>query len=328
VSDGNRSAPGNLPAPSRSRDDPALEVGARRVRITHPERVVWPLAGTTKGDLIAYLLAVAPFMLPHLRDRATMLWRFPEGVDGPGWFQAECRSRPSWVPTHDIIGRRGDTLHYCRIEEPATLARLANLGTIELHPHGWRIDRPAEPTHVVFDLDPGLPAGLAEAATVALAIRERLVGAGFLAVVKTSGSIGLHVAAGLGPGEQYERAKAFARSVANELAAADPVRVIARSDRAARAGRVYVDWVQNDRNRQLVAPYSPRATPIPQVSTPLTWEEVEAAAAGDFRGLRPMFADVLARVERHGDLWAVENASAAPLPDPAGLRPDRGPAPL
>jgi bifunctional non-homologous end joining protein LigD len=280
-----------------------VRIGDREVRLTHPERVIWPETGTTKRELIDYLLAIAPVLLPHLRRRATMLWRFPEGVDGPGWFQAQCRSRPPWVETHAIRGARGDLLEYCVIEEPATLVWLANLGTIELHPHGWTVDRPAEPLAIVFDLDPGPPAGLREAARVALEIRERLRADGFRPVVKTSGALGLHVATGAAAQSTFDETKAYARRLADDLERSDANSVIARSSRRERAGLVYVDWIQNDRNRQLVAPYSPRATPIPQVSTPLTWDEVEGAGTGHVGPLRPSFAAVIDRVERLGDLW-------------------------
>jgi bifunctional non-homologous end joining protein LigD len=293
-------------------DEPVeLEIEGRAVRVTHPNRVIWPATGTTKRDLIDYFLGVAPVLLPHLRRRATMLWRFPEGVEGPGWFQAQCRSRPPWVETFDVRGGRGDTLRYCVIEEPATLAWLANLGTIELHPHGWLVDRPDRPTHVVFDLDPGPPAGLRDAAAIALTIADRLRAAGLEPIVKTSGSLGLHVAAPFSVDSTFDRSKAFSRRLAEELAAEAPERVVARSERDARAGRVYIDWVQNDRNRQLVAPYSPRATSAPQVSTPLTWDEVARAVDGDVGALRPTFAEVLRRVDRCGDLWARSEAHAS-----------------
>jgi bifunctional non-homologous end joining protein LigD len=294
---------------TRTRQTPAaeesidLEIDDREVRVTHPDRVIWPASGTTKRDLIDYLLAVAPVLLPHLRRRATMLWRFPEGVEGPGWFQAQCRSRPPWVETFTVTGRRGDALRYCVIEEPATLAWLANLGTIEFHPHGWTVDRPDNPTHVVFDLDPGPPAGLREAATVALTIADRLRAGGLEPVAKTSGSLGLHVAASLDAETTFAKTKAFSRRLAESLASDCPDRVVAHSDRKARAGLVYVDWVQNDRNRQLVAAYSPRATRTPQVSTPLTWDEVGRAAEGDVRALRPSFRESLLRVDHVGDLW-------------------------
>ena len=298
-------------------------IGDREVRLTHLDRVVWPATGTTKRELIEYLLAVAPVLLPHVRRRATMLWRFPEGVDGPGWFQAQCRSRPPWVATHPIRGARGDLLEYCVIEEPATLAWLANLGTIELHPHGWTVDRPLEPTALVLDLDPGPPAGLAEAARVALDIRERLVGDGYDPIVKTSGGLGLHVAVGIPTGSSFDELKAAARALAEDLERDAPNLVIARSARADRAGRVYVDWIQNDRNRQLVAPYSPRATPIPQVSTPLTWDEVAGAATGDTNPLRPTFGEVIERIARLGDLWTlrppVSSVAASPAESTSGV---------
>jgi bifunctional non-homologous end joining protein LigD len=291
-------------------DEIELNVGERVVRVTHPDRVIWPLTGTTKRDLIAYLLEIAPVLLPYLRDRATMLWRFPEGIDGPGWFQAECRSRPPWVGVHQIVNRAGRVLPYCVVDEPATLVWLANLGTIELHPHGWTVDAPTVPTSIVFDLDPGPPAGLAEAAVVALEVRTRLLATDLKPVVKTSGGAGLHVAARLPAGWNFAAAKSAARALARDLAADMPNLVIERNDRAARAGRVYVDWIQNDRNRQLIAPYSPRATPTPAVSTPLAWSEVEAAAGGDLRSLRPTFAQVVERTKSLGDAWAARAAGA------------------
>jgi bifunctional non-homologous end joining protein LigD len=297
------------------RDEPIeLAIDGREVRVTHPGRVVWPATGTTKRELIDYLLGVAPVLLPALRRRATMLWRFPEGVDGPGWFQAQCRSRPPWVETFDVTGRKGETLRYCVIDEPATLAWLANLGTIEFHPHGWMVDRPETATSVVFDLDPGHPAGLRETAEVALRIAARLLADGLEPVVKTSGALGLHVAAGLAGEPSFAEAKAFSRRIADDLASEWPDRVVARSDRDVRAGRVYVDWIQNDRNRQLVAPYSPRATGRPGVSTPLTWDEVEQAAKGELDAVRPTFDEVLARIGRLGDVWTGRGQGQGRLP--------------
>jgi bifunctional non-homologous end joining protein LigD len=292
-----------------------VDIGGRDVRLTSLDRVLWPATGTTKRDLLSYLIAVAPALLPHLARRAVMLWRYPEGVDRQGWFQAQCRSRPDWVPTHSIVAGTGELLQYCLVEEAATLAWLANLGTIELHPHGWRIDRPSEPVALIFDLDPGPPAGLAACAAVALRVRERLDADGLSAVVKTSGRAGLHVAAPLLPGHTFDDTKAYARRIAEELETSLPATVIARSVRSERAGRVYIDWLENHPNRQLVAPYSPRATPVPQVSTPLTWAEVEATASGD-RAMRAVlhagFDTVLDRIERFGDLWSAGTPGRLP----------------
>jgi bifunctional non-homologous end joining protein LigD len=287
----------------RDRDERFVQIDGRSVRLTHLDRILWPVTGATKRDLLGYYQAIAPVLLPHVRGRATMLWRFPEGIDGPGWFQAECRSRPDWVRTHEILGSRGQRLRYCLIEEPATLAGLANLGTIELHPHNWTVDRPTEPSGLVFDLDPGPPAGLAECARVALEIGARLRADGLASRVKTSGGLGLHVVARLARGHGFSRVKAYARRLADALATDRPDLVLASNNRSERTGRVYVDWIQNDPNRQMVAAYSLRAMPIPQVSTPLTWAEVEAAADGSVAPLRPGPRQILERVERLGDLW-------------------------
>jgi bifunctional non-homologous end joining protein LigD len=287
--------------------DAVVEIGGRTVRLTNLDRILWPLTGTTKRDVLAYVLKVAPVLLPYLRGRAVMLWRFPEGVDGPGWFQAQCRGRPEWVRTQSIASRRGEVLEYCLVEEPATLAWLANLGTIELHPHLWRVDRPAEPDAMIVDLDPGPPAGRAACARVALIVREHLSMAGLSPVVKTSGRLGLHVVAPLTAGHSFETTKTFARELAQQLEASEPGLVIASSSRVDRAGRVYLDWVQNDRNRQLVAPYSLRAAPLPAVSMPVRWDEVTAAAAGEPEA-RAIFRSsperVLTRIDELGDLWA------------------------
>jgi bifunctional non-homologous end joining protein LigD len=289
-----------------------IRVGGRDVRVTNPDRVLWPRTGTTKRELIDYQLAIAPLLLPHVRGRATMLWRFPEGVDGPGWFQANCRGHAEWLPTHEILGAKGETLRYCVIEEPAALAWLANLGTIELHPHLWTIDRPTEPTALVLDLDPGPPAGLLAAAQAALLLRRRLDALGLPSVVKTSGGLGLHVLVPLAGGHAFAATKALARALAREAAADAPELIVERSLRAERAGRVFVDWIQNDANRQLVAPYSLRATPEPRVSTPVRWDEVEAAfAARRPEALRFGPREVLDRVARLGDLSVLDDDDAA-----------------
>ena len=292
-----------------------VSVGGRRIRLTNPDRVLWPRTGFTKRELIDYYVAIADVLLPHLRERAVTLRRFPEGVDGPGWYQANCRGHPAWVSTHDLRGQRGELLRYCRVDEPATLVWLANLGTIELHPFLWRASNPIEPAALVLDLDPGPPASLVAAAQVALLARVVLRHYGLDAVVKTSGSLGLHLFVPLTRGHSFDATKRFARAVAERLAAEAPELVIATSSRARRAGRVFVDWVQNDASRSTVAPYSVRATPWPLVSTPVTWDEVEFAASNR-RGASLLFtpAEVRERVGRLGDLFAPALDRAHTLP--------------
>jgi bifunctional non-homologous end joining protein LigD len=279
-----------------------IVVGGRRLRLTNPERVLWPETGFTKRAMLDYYLAVADTILPHLRGRGITLRRFPEGVDGPGWYQANCRGRPPWVSTHDVTGKKGESLRYCLVDEAATLAWLANLGTIELHPFLAMADRPDEPTALVLDLDPGPPASLVASARVALLLRDILADLGLAAVVKTSGSIGLHVYAPLAPGHTFEATKAAARVLADVLARREPELVVNTVSRAARAGRVFIDWVQNDASRSTVAPYSLRATPWPLVSTPLNWDEVGEAVTAR-RADRLLFGprQVVDRIARLGD---------------------------
>jgi bifunctional non-homologous end joining protein LigD len=292
-----------------------IVVGGRRIRVTNPDRVLWPETGFTKAAMLDYYLAVADAILPHLRGRGITLRRFPEGVDGPGWYQANCRGRPPWVSTHDVRGKGGEPLRYCLVEEPATLAWLANLGTIELHPFLALAHRPDEPTALVLDLDPGPPASLVASARVALILREFLAALGLAAVVKTSGSLGMHVYAPLAPGHTFEATKGVARALAELLAKREPDLVVNTVSRSQRAGRVFIDWVQNDASRSTVAPYSLRATPWPLVSTPLTWDEVrEAVAAG--RGDRLLFAprEVLDRIGRLGDPFEAALSHGGTLP--------------
>ena len=281
-----------------------VEIDGRRIRLTNPDRVLWPRTGFTKRQMIDYYLSVAPVLLPHLAGRAVTLRRFPESVDGAGWYQANCRGNPPWVATHAVRGQRGDVLRYCLIEERATLAWLSNLGTIELHPYLALAREPAEPTTLVFDLDPGPPASLVAAAQVALLVRHALREHGLDGVVKTSGSLGLHVYVPLAAGHAFDATKSFARGIADRLAEAAPELVIGSVSRAQRAGRVFIDWVQNDANRSTVAPYSLRATPWPLVSAPVTWDEVEMAATVR-RGELLLFgpSEVQERIRRFGDLF-------------------------
>lgn len=277
--------------------------GDRLVRLTNLDRVMWPGPGVVKRTMLAYYAAVAPLILPYLADRPVSLRRFPEGIGAPGWYQAQCRGRPDWMRTHDVLGHRGEMLRYCAIDDAAGLLWAANLGTVEFHPLAARPDRPDEPTALVIDLDPGPPAGLLAACRVGLVVRTALERLGLTPVVKTSGSLGLHVEAGLTRGASFQAAKRVARALGSALARRRPELVVDHVSRAARRGLVFVDWVQNDPNRSTVAPWSLRAMPWPLVSMPLRWDEVEAA-------VRAERADGLL----FGPREALERASSAPDP--------------
>jgi bifunctional non-homologous end joining protein LigD len=276
-----------------------VEVEGRRLALTNLDKVLWPETGFTKAQLIEYYVAVAPVLLPHLEGRPLTIRRFPDGVGGVTWHQNECQGAPDWFPVFETTGRGGRRLRFCLVDGLAALVWLANQAAVELHPFLWKTSAPREPTQIVFDLDPGEPAGLAEAARVALALRPRLEELGFEPLAKTSGSLGLHVHARLSEPVDTKR---LAREVAESLAAERPDEVVAEMRRSARSGKVFVDWLQNDVTRQTVAPYSLRGVSQPLVATPVSWEEVEQAAAGHAPPvLGP--AAVLERIERHGDLF-------------------------
>jgi bifunctional non-homologous end joining protein LigD len=261
------------------------------LEVRNREKIFWPASGFTKGDVVDYYVRVAPVLLPHLRDRPVTLRRFPDGVDGVNWYQLNCRG-PAWVRT-----QRERAFDLCVLDDVRALVWAADVGTIEIHPflHRAGCDRADA---IVFDLDPGPDADISDCCTVALLIRDRLGG-----VAKTSGSLGVHVYV---PTDlAYDRTKACARRVAEELERERPDLVVSRQRRELRAGRVLIDWLQNDPTRQTVAPYSLRGLAYPTVSTPVTWDEVERCA----RERRPELltylpTDVLERVLHVGDLFA------------------------
>jgi bifunctional non-homologous end joining protein LigD len=305
----------------RRASDGALDAGldGRRLRITNWEKVLWPASGFTKGDLIAYYVRIAPAILPHLRDRPLTLRRWPDGVAGQTFYEKHAPGhRPDWIPTARVEADepRG-YVDYVLAQEPATLAWLANLAAIELHPLLARAEDLAHPTAVVFDLDPGPPAGLAECAEVALVLAGLFERLGVRSFVKTSGSKGLQVYVPLGEGvATFARTKRFARRIAELLEAQVGELVLARMSKRLRPGKVFVDWSQNDAKKTTVAAYAVRARERPSVSTPLAWEELRAAhAAGRAHELVFGPDDVLGRVERDGDLFASLPSTRQELPE-------------
>ena len=269
------------------------------VELTSLDRVLWPETGFTKADLVDYYRAVAPALVPHVSGRPLTLGRFPDGVDAHGFATTECRGAPDWMSTCTLALRSGGSRRFCVVDDLRSLLWVANLSAIELHGFLGRAAAVEEPASVLFDLDPGPPAGLAECRAVALEVRRMVAREGLDALVKTSGGLGLHVHVPLAAGHSYAQTKRFAREIAESLAADRPNEVTARSEKDARRGKVFVDWLQNDERRTSILPYSLRATDVPQVSTPVTWDEVEHAASLAFST-----ADVIARVAALGDPFA------------------------
>ena len=271
------------------------------VHVSNPDKVLWPEAGFTKADLAAYYRSVAEAILPHLAGRPVTLRRFPDGVEGWGWYQTNCRSAPDWIPTADVPGRDGAVFRMCLLDTTESLVWAASMGAIELHPLLARVPELDRPTTLVFDLDPGPPADVLDCCAIALALRKRLAGVGLASFAKTTGSVGLHVYVPLDTPVTYGETRRFARALAESL---DDPRVVTVQKRSARAGKVLVDWVQNDAMRSTVAPYSVRAVPWPTVSTPVTWEEVSDALARRRAELLTFTTETaLERVERLGDLF-------------------------
>lgn len=293
---------------------------ARRVRLTNLDKVMYPRTGFTKGDLIDYYTAIAPVLLGHLTDRALTVTRWPDGVEGKSFFQKQAPAhRPEWVRTARVPNAstpRGAAkqIDYVLARDVPTLEWLANLAAIELHVPLAPADAMQRPTALVFDLDPGAPATVVECCRVALLLHGMFDGLGLQSFVKTSGGKGLQVYVPLGGTRvTYERTKPFAKTVAELLEAEVPDLVVSRMTKARRAGRVLIDWSQNDARKTTVCVYSLRAGPLPSVSTPLEWDEVRAALDGGAeprRGGGPggvlsfQAADVLARVGERGDLFA------------------------
>jgi len=284
-----------------------VEVEGRRLTLSNLGKVLYPATGFTKAAVMDYYRRVSPAILPHLEGRPLTLKRFPEGVEGGHFFEKSCPShRPAWVKTVQVPSTRREekAIRYCLAGDLPTLMWLANLAALELHPLLARGDDVDCPTVVVFDLDPGPPAGLTQCLQVAAWIRETLAGDGLQACPKTSGSKGLQLYVPLNTPHTYDQTKSFARQVASSLARAHPGAVVDRQDKRLRAGKVLIDWGQNDRNKTTVAPYSLRAVPEPAASTPVTWEELDQALSmGREDLLRFPPAEVVSRVERIGDLF-------------------------
>src|SRR3954467_1583645 len=293
-----------------------VDVGGRRLAIGNLDRVVFPRTGTTKGEVLDYYVHVADVMLPHLRDRLLHMHRYPEGVEGPRFWQKGCpEHRPEWIPTAPVWSRdKGEAIAYCVVNELAALLWAVNIGSIELHTSLHPRDALHRPTAIAFDLDPGPGAGLLECADVALRVRALLAELGLDAWPKTSGGKGLQVYVPLDGEATYAQTKPVARTVAEVLEAQTPERVVSRMARSLRAACVLVDWSQNTEHKSLFSAYGLPAKERPTVSTPLLWTEVEAAVdRGDAGALVFEMGAVLERVAEHGDLFAPVLTQRQPL---------------
>jgi bifunctional non-homologous end joining protein LigD len=300
-----------------SQGDAVVDLGGRTLRLSNLHRVLWPRTGFTKGDLVAYYADISSMLLPHIAGRPLTLKRAPKGVDDWYWFQTSCPHPPEWVSTQRIkAASSGKTFDYCVVDDLPSLLWVVNLAAIELHPLLSWSGGDQEAEVVVFDLDPGWPAGIIECCRVSLTLRSILEVEGLTPVVKTSGQAGIHVYGVLPHRQPFAVTRAKARSIAADLSRSPAGGLVTTSrSHAGRVGKVMIDWSQNSPLRSMVAPYSVRAAAIPTVSTPLAWEEVEAAARlGTDDELVFSPRDVIDRALRLGDpfLPAAQAASGDP----------------
>ena len=289
-----------------------VEVEGRRLSLSNLDKVMYPETGFTKGQVIDYYTRIAPAVLPHLRDRPLTLKRYPNGVEGGHFYEKQCPShRPDWVRS-EPVELSSKTIQFCICDDLATLVWLANLADLELHPSLSLVEDDLRPTVMAFDLDPGPGAGLPECCEVAFMLRDALSQLGLECFAKTSGSKGIQLYVPLNVADvDYDHGtKALSHALARHLEAQHPKLIVSQQKKELRANKVLIDWSQNDEHKTTVGVYSLRARERPTVSTPVTWEELEDPAALVFEA-----ADVLERVERHGDLFAPVAELQQELPD-------------
>jgi bifunctional non-homologous end joining protein LigD len=281
-------------------------VGGRELKLSNLDKPLYPQAGVLKRDVIDFYASIATTIGAHLQGRALTVKRWPDGVDGKAFFQKQAPAhRPEWVRTVTLPSEK-KPIDYLLAEDRATIVWLANLAALELHVPLARAEAPERPTTLVFDLDPGAPATSIECCRVALTLRGMFENLGLQSFVKTSGKKGLQLYVPLNDPEiTFARTKPFAKTVAELLEEAEPELIVSRMTKAARPGRVLIDWSQNDRNKTTVCVYSLRATERPTVSTPLDWDEVRAALEhGDPDALRFEAPAVIERIADRGDVFA------------------------
>lgn len=253
-------------------DRAAREAEIEGVRLSHPDKILYPEQGITKRDLARYYADVADWMLPHVADRPISLVRCPAGRQKKCFFQ---RHAGSGIP-RDLaeVKIEGFDEPYLYIRDGKGLIALVQMGVLEIHPWGALIDRPDRPDRVIFDLDPGEGLGFADVVAGAQELRQLLAQRGLTSFVKTTGGKGLHVVVPIARRHAWPQVKAWAKALATALAEAAPERYLTRIAKAERRGRIFIDYLRNDPTSTAVAPYSTRSRPSAPVATPLAWEEL------------------------------------------------------
>jgi bifunctional non-homologous end joining protein LigD len=281
-----------------------VEVEGRKLALSNLDKVLYPVTGFTKAQVIDYYQRIAPVLLPHISGRPVTIKRYPDGVDGKFFFQKNAPAHPDWVQTAEIASpgstKSRETINYLLVKDLPTLIWAANLAALELHTPMWRYPDMGRPDLLVFDLDPGPPATIVECCEVAQLLRPLLAERGLDPIAKTSGGKGMQLYAPVS-GMTSEQTSDLAKDLAEQLESDQPKLVVSRMTKALRPRKVLIDWSQNNAAKTTVAPYSLRAREEPTVSTPVTWDEVEGCKRAS--DLKFTADDVLDRVAESGDLF-------------------------
>jgi bifunctional non-homologous end joining protein LigD len=295
-----------MPAPRAIRipqDEPDVELtlAGKRLKLTNLDKIFWRTERITKRDLLQYYADVAPALLPHLRDRAMVMKRYPNGAEGKCFFMKRVPTpHPAWIETCSISHKSGNVIDFPMVQDLASLLWVVNLGCIDLNQWYARCDDVDRPDHLHFDLDPGPGVKFPSVLEAALVVRDALVALGMTPLVKTTGSSGVHLYVPIKRGPLQKRVWTFAKALAQTLAAQHPKLLTSEYRIADRPkGRVLVDYNQNAWGRTLASIYSARPKKGATVSTPITWKEVERGVAMEDFTIR----NVPARVKKLGDLW-------------------------
>jgi len=299
-----------------------VEIQGKHLKLTNIEKILYPAAGFTKGQIIDYYARIAPVLVPHLAGRPLTLKRYPNGVDQPFFFEKNATiHRPAWVKTAPIWSEGNNrNVNYILANDLPTLVWVANLAGIELHPSLSLAKKIESPTMLVFDLDPGAPANMVQCAQVGIWLRTVFDHFELQSFPKTSGSKGLQIYVPLNMSADYDITKPFAHALARLLENDHRDLVVSDMKKSVRVGKVFVDWSQNDQHKTTIAVYSLRARERPTVSTPLKWEEVEQVLKKKDAGLVVFEANqVLDRVEKFGDLFEPLLKLKQKLPSLPGL---------
>src|ERR1700739_4616054 len=283
-----------------------LIIKGKKLSVSNLDKVLYPKAGFTKGQVIDYYIRIAPVLLPHLRDRPLTMKRYPNGVDAQFFYEKNCPShRPKWVKTATVWSEGNNRMmDYCLAQDLPTLVWAANLADLELHTSLARKNDVARPTMMVFDLDPGAPADIVQCCQVGLWLRDLLGAMKLKSFAKTSGSKGLQVYVPVTTPAPFAQTQDKSRALAELLEREHGSLVTSNMSKSVRKGKVFVDWSQNDEHKTTVCVYSLRAKEEPTVSTPVTWEEVERCLKKKKPDMLKFTSDqTRARVAKLGDLF-------------------------